>query len=56
MSTVDSKAVAVATEGLEVLRGERRIFYGVFLVVWWRCVWWGGEVVVVEGGRFTQGF
>lgn len=29
MSMVDSKAVAVVTEGLEVLRGERRIFGGV---------------------------
>lgn len=26
---VDSKAVAVVTEGLEVLRGEQRIFWGV---------------------------
>lgn len=25
---VDSKAVAVVTEGLEVLRGEQRIFFG----------------------------
>lgn len=44
MSTVDSKAVAVVTEGLEVLRGERRIFL-FFLCVWgsFLCVgWWGG--------------
>lgn len=28
MSMVDSKAVAVVTEGLEVLRAEQRIFLG----------------------------
>lgn len=37
---VDSKAVAVATEGLEVLRGARRIFFSFF----WRCVCGGVAV------------
>lgn len=44
MSTMDSKAVAVVTEGLKVLRGVRRIFFYRFF-----CVVTGGGVWGVGG-------
>lgn len=47
---VDSKAVAVVTEGLEVLRGEQRIFFGG--VVYLRILSMSGSVCLPRAPPF----
>lgn len=50
---VDSKAVAVVTEGLEALRGEQRILFGVERwVVYLRILSMSGSVCLPQAPLF----